>query len=316
MIGPRDVGSRVSVRHRLPSGLLTDVLGHLESWHEGLLVVRRGDGGATQVHERDVVAARVVPPAPPARRPGVPHASQADMQRIANAGWPARETEPLGEWLLRAHGGITGRANSVMAVGDPGMPLPDALDRVVRWYAERALPALVQLPEVDPANAVMERLGWQQQHVTIVQTAPIGQTLDLLPVRGDVTTTVEPVPSPDWLALMHDLDRDDPGGHVAILTGPPVVGFATVRRDGVPVAIGRVSVEGVWAGVTSVDVAEPSRRQGFGQAVMRALLAWAEHQGARAAYLQVRALNEPALALYRRLGFLPHHPYCYRRAAG
>ena len=316
MIGPGDVGSRVSVRHRLPSGRLTDVIGHLESWSEGRLVVRRGDGATTQVDERDVVAGRVVPPAPPARRPGVPHVSPEDMQRIANDGWPARETEPLGDWLLRAHGGITGRANSVMAVGDPRMPLPEALDQVARWYAERALPALAQLPEADPANAVMEELGWQHQHVTIVQTAPVGATLDLLLAREDLTTTVEPVPSPDWLSLMHDLDRDDPDAHVAILTGPPVVGFATVRRDGEPVAIGRVSVEGVWAGVTSVDVAEASRRQGLGRAVMRGLLAWAGDQGARAAYLQVRALNEPALALYRRLGFLAHHPYCYRRAPG
>jgi N-acetylglutamate synthase len=314
MIGPRDVGSRVSVRHRLPSGQLTDVVGRLESWTEGRLLVRRGDGDVTRVAEQDVVAGRVVPPPPPRRRPGVPHVSPADMQRVANAGWPARESEPLGDWLLRAHGGITGRANSVMAVGDPGMPLLEALERVTRWYAERGLPALVQLPEGGPVDADMERAGWAKQHVTIVQTAAIGATLDLIPSRPDLTGEVQPSPSEDWLALMHDLDRDDPEAHVAILTGPPRVGFATVRRDGVPVAIGRVSIEGVWAGVTSVDVVETVRRQGFGQAVMRALLEWAAAQGARATYLQVRALNEAALALYGRLGFVTHHPYCYRRA--
>ena len=316
MLNPRDVGSRVSVRHRLPTGQLTDVVGELASWAEGRLSVRSADGSVVVVDESAVVAGRPVPAAPPPRRPGVPHATPAEMQHIANAGWPARETEPLGDWLLRAHGGITGRANSVMAVGDPGREIPAALQQVHDWYAERGLPALLQLPEADPVNAELEGQGWAQQHVTIVQTAPIAATLDLLLPRPDLAIEVQGSPSSDWLSLMHDLDEADPAAHVAILTGPAQVGFATVRLDGVPVAIGRISIEGPWAGVTSVDVLESRRREGLGGAVMRGLLEWAESAGARAAYLQVRALNEPALALYRRLGFLTHHPYCYRRAPG
>ena len=316
MLSPRDVGARVSVRHRLPTDQLTDVVGELVSWADGRLSVRRGDGSVVEVDESSVVAGRVVPPAPPPRRPGVPHTSPAEMQHIANAGWPARETEPLGDWLLRAHGGITGRANSVMAVGDPGQDIPAALRRVQEWYDERGLPPLLQLPEADPVNGELEQLGWEQQHVTIVQTAPIQSTLDLLPPRPDLRIDVDRTPSSDWLAVMHDLDPDDPAGHVAILTGPAEVGFATIRVDGTPVAIGRVSIEGAWAGVTSVDVVESRRRQGLGGAVMSGLLTWAQERGARAAYLQVRALNEPALALYRSLGFVTHHPYCYRRPGG
>jgi len=302
----------VSVRRRLPDGRSSDVLGDLISWSGGRLIVRRSDGEEVTVDESAVVAGRVVPPPPPPRRPGVPHASAAEMQRIASAGWPAGETEPLGEWLLRAHGGITGRANSVMAVGDPGCELETALERVREWYAERRLPALLQVPEGDPVDRGVAAAGWVQQHVTIVQTAPIPATLDLIPARDDVDADVTSMPSAEWLALMHDLDEQDPDTHIAILTGPPTVGFATVRREGEAVAIGRASIEGPWAGVTSVDVPSAHRRQGLGAAVMRVLLDWAAEHDARAAYLQVRALNQPALALYRRLGFLTHHPYCYR----
>jgi ribosomal protein S18 acetylase RimI-like enzyme len=312
MLNPRDVGARVSLRHRLRDGQLTDVLGELVTWDQGRLTVRRADGTLVEVDEAAVVAGRTVPPAPPRRRPGVPHASAEDMQRIANAGWPARETEALGDWLLRAHGGITGRANSVMAVGDPGADLAAAAARVQSWYAERGLPALLQMPAADPRNEELNRLGWREQHVTIVQTAPIGPTVELIAPRPELAEEVLAEPSADWQGLMHDLDRDDPQAHLAILTGPPVTGFAVVRDQGEPVAIGRVSIEGPWAGVTSVDVAAHRRREGLGLAVMRTLLAWADGQGARAAYLQVRALNEPALALYRRLGFVTHHPYCYR----
>jgi ribosomal protein S18 acetylase RimI-like enzyme len=234
------------------------------------------------------------------------------MQRTANAGWPARDTEPLGDWLLRAHAGITGRANSVMAVGDPGVGLDEALLRIERWYAERALAPLLQLPEPDERNAELERRGWKQLHVTLVQTASVEATLAQLPERPDLRQTVLRRPDGRWLSLMHDLDREDPESHLAILTGPEVVAFVTLLDAEEPVGIGRVSIEGQWAGITSVDVAPDRRREGIGSAVMRALLQWASAEGARAAYLQVRAHNASALALYQRLGFLTHHPYCYR----
>ena len=71
-------------------------------------------GDSTQppadVPEVDVVAAKVVPP----------ELSAEAMQRVAEAGWPPFETAPLGEWTLRASGGLTGRANSVRVAGDPG----------------------------------------------------------------------------------------------------------------------------------------------------------------------------------------------------
>lgn len=318
MFSGRDVGARVSVRRTLPTGQRSDVIGELLSWDDGVLQLRSGDGEIVTVAESAVVAGRVVPPAPPRRPPGVPHVSVEDMQRIANAGWPAREVEEMGDWLLRAHGGITGRANSVMAIGDPGLPLDEALSRIKAWYAERALPPLVQLPEQSALNSELEDRGWHQLHVTIVQTASLAATLALLSERADQSrlhTAVATEPDVTWLSLMHDLDENDPEAHVEILSGPPLVGFATTfdgSRHQEAVGIGRVSIEGQWAGITSVDVAPERRRQGIGSIVMRALLEWAQDHGARAAYLQVRAKNEPALALYRQLGFVPHHPYCYR----
>src|ERR1700753_2875891 len=48
------------------------------------------------------------------------------LDRAAARTWRGTEEEALGGWLLRAAGGFTGRANSVLAVGDPGLPLAAA----------------------------------------------------------------------------------------------------------------------------------------------------------------------------------------------
>lgn len=64
-----DVGSRVVVRRWVADerrGLVpSDVLGTLEAWDEaGMLRVRRRDGEVVEVDERDILAAKTVPPPP------------------------------------------------------------------------------------------------------------------------------------------------------------------------------------------------------------------------------------------------------------
>ena len=62
-VTPADVGSRVTLRRAVPEGV-SDVVGDRLSWADGVLSVRRRDGSVVTVPEGDVVAARVVPPAP------------------------------------------------------------------------------------------------------------------------------------------------------------------------------------------------------------------------------------------------------------
>ncbi|MFC5185431.1 putative acetyltransferase [Actinomadura harenae] len=67
-VTPADVGERVSLRRRLPTGEYSDVVGVLESWSGGVLEVRRRNGELVDVPEGIVVAGKVVPPAPPPKR--------------------------------------------------------------------------------------------------------------------------------------------------------------------------------------------------------------------------------------------------------
>jgi N-acetylglutamate synthase len=78
-LSPTDIGRRVVIRRRLAaesaaSGrpIYGDVLGILESWTDGTILVRRSDGEVIAIADQDVVAGKPIPPAPQRRtgRPG------------------------------------------------------------------------------------------------------------------------------------------------------------------------------------------------------------------------------------------------------
>ncbi|CAM5733398.1 hypothetical protein SFUMM280S_04446 [Streptomyces fumanus] len=92
-----------------------------------MLLITRKNGETVQIAESALVAGKVVPAAP-ARRRG-PAASYEELARITARAWPPVESERLGGWELRAAAGFTRRANSVLPLGDPGMPLDAGADR-------------------------------------------------------------------------------------------------------------------------------------------------------------------------------------------
>lgn len=55
--------------------------------------------------------------------------------------------------------------------------------------------------------------------------------------------------------------------------------------------------------ITNVATREQARRRGYAKAVLAALLDEAKHRGVSAVFLEVRASNAPALALYDAFGF-------------
>ena len=57
--------------------------------------------------------------------------------------------------------------------------------------------------------------------------------------------------------------------------------------------------------VLNIAVAPEYRRQGWGQVLLRALAVQSLAEGAQWVWLEARASNQPALALYRHVGFLP-----------
>lgn len=297
-ITPLDVGYRVTTRRRVAGGSATDVVGDLVRWEDGVLTVRDRDDTEHHLAAADLIAAHVVHARPAPRR-------AQDLERVTARGWPAVETGAAGDWLLRAAGGFTGRANSALAVGDPGVPFADAAERVRAWYAERDLPARAAVVLPSPEDDGFAALGWTPAPSVLVQTA------DVRDVEGPPDVAVEPQPSPEWLARYTARGEVTEAGR-QVLTGGGTVGFA--RIGDAPVAIGRGVVVDGWLGISAIEVDPAYRRRGYARAVTRGLLAWGAGHGAERAYIQVDSRNAAARELYADLGFRTHHRYRYRMA--
>jgi len=275
---------------------MTDLLGVMESWTPTATVVRGEDGTTTEIAVADIVSGKPVPPRPSVRMRVTPE--QACL--MSNASWPAVHTRPLGDWLLRASGGFSARANSVMAVGDPGMPFDEAVAATLDFYAGHGLPPWAQVVVDSDTGSHFADAGWV--------TARPGEADSEFQLASVAQT------SPAWLAT-DTRASSHPEDAVAVLEGPDQVGFASVLDPaGEVVAKGRIAGERDWAGITDVWVSPDHRRRRLGLVVMAALLEWAAERGATTAYLQVRGDNTPGLALYAALGFRTHHTYRYLAA--
>ncbi|MFC7819215.1 GNAT family N-acetyltransferase [Streptomyces sp. NPDC057367] len=310
-----DVGKRVSVRRLNDAGdaaeKFTDTVGVLTSWDDGVLLITRKSGESVRIPESSLVAGRVAPSAP-ARRRG-PAASYEELARIASRAWRPVESEWLGEWELRAAGGFTRRANSVLPLGDPGMPLDEALTAVRRWYGERGLPAYVQTATGAEGTqellcAELERRGWVREVTAEVWTGGLAPVADRAEGAGVVLSRGA---DEAWLSRYQRKGVSDVA--LRVLGSGPSVWFATVPGADSPAAIGRCVVDGRWASFAAVEVDPAQRRRGLATAVMAALARRALDEGASAAWLQVEADNPAARALYTGMGFAAHHAYHHYR---
>lgn len=305
LLGPHVVGRRVVVRRLLrgergPTGgpAFTDVLGTCTAWGEGVCVVE-ADRGRVEIAIADIVSGKPVPPRPSVRHRASPR--EAHLHSLAM--WPDAEQAGLGEWVLRAagrlapdaghpEGRLVARANSVLAMGDPGLPLAEAAGVVGAFYSERHLPVWVQVVVGGDVDEGLSGLGWEVARPgegdTLFQVAGVARVLRLLARSAARQAAAGRAAAP---ALEEDGDR------------------AVARID--ERARARVAVDGDWVGIHDVWVSEPHRRLGLAGVAMLEVLDWAAGRGATTAYLQVRADNPGALALYEQLGFSTHHAYRY-----
>ncbi len=262
------VGTRVSLRYRLPAGSsppLTDVIGHLLETGP-LIRVRTKTGAVVQISPADVVAVKELTTTP------VRTSQIRATEHAAALAWPGLEQHWLHGWLLRAARGHTHRANSAVPLGVEADWA--ALTAIVEWYTERGLMPWLWIP--DRLLRLPEAEAAELETCVMVRDLPAGEP--------DAAVTLTPRPDERWLRLYR---RDIPVDVLtAVVDGDAV--FATYADAGV----GRAAVTGGpdgtrWVGLSAVRVSDRQRRRGHARRLCSALLACGAERGATRAYVQV-----------------------------
>ncbi len=288
MVNLPEVGTRVSLRYRLPPGSKpphSDVVGHLLDTGPTVRVRnRRGD--IVDVAAQDVLAVRIVPEVT------VRTSEIRNLEHAAALGWPGTEHEWLQGWFVRAGRGSTRRANSAVPLHFTShAEILAAAD----WYAARGLPALVSAPD----RLFRIPIGIATDAETLVLATAITEDLPETP-----SVSVSARPGDSWLRLYRRKVPVDVLG--AVVDGE--VGFGELGGSAVARLAVTESPDGTrWAGLSAVQVAEAARRRGLARGLCAGLLAWGRQRGATRAYVQVEADNSAARALFESMGFWVHH---------
>jgi ribosomal protein S18 acetylase RimI-like enzyme len=237
-----------------------------------------------------------------------------DLEERAAAAWPGLAAVEVDGWVARFAEGYTRRANSVLVLREGTRGLGEKIEECERLYAERGQRCTFKLTALDgELDGLLARRGYRHEAESIVQTAELGES----PVSAEGLFVAER-PDERWLAecarLTGVAERHVTTMRRVLESIAPARRFGLLEVDGETAAMGLATVDRGWVGLFDVVTAPERRGQGHATRLLQTLLGWAVEEGAARAYLQVMADNEPALGLYRKLGFSEVYRYWYRVA--
>ncbi len=241
------------------------------------------------------------------------------IEELAANAWPALINQHVDGWRFRFQYDVTRRANSVLPNGAGKLSLQEKISLAESFYRHKHLPVRFQMcvaAQPVELDQTLAKRGYRATAHTSVQTIDMDQLLKQ--TDGYDTPQIEINDSFDdqWLNLYCPVEKF--GEHQQqmrknILSRiAPVTGYALLKINKQPAAIGVGVVERDWLGLFGMFTADHYRRQQAATQILRALALWGQQQGAVQSYLQVMQDNLAATSLYQRVGFETLYDYHYR----
>ena len=240
------------------------------------------------------------------------------LEAVSFRSWPASSVEYDGTWALRLTAGHPSkRINSVNPLDRADhSDLERRISRAARRFHSFGRPLVFRQSPLAPPELdnILDARGWRRFDETIVMTrdltnADLSGTLDQVPLK-DVGRWI------DQCIVMESFDGEvKPGLSEIIGNVQGEVGlFLSEDTSGNPLAAAMAVRFGDLIGLFEIVSNPNMRRQGFARRIMHTAMLWGLENGAKRAWLQVVAANEPAVELYQSEGFQQAYRYAYRIA--
>jgi ribosomal protein S18 acetylase RimI-like enzyme len=238
------------------------------------------------------------------------------LEEVALNAYPAPRQIIYDGWLLRFTGGPSKRVNSVNVLYPSALPFDEKIAYCKRVFDEQGMPTIFRLldPFTPPGlpNALVSE-GFFFFDPTYV----LGQRISGGMQGNFEDGVVRQMGLDEWLVLRAEFGQK-PIEKIRYLKTileimvPEKVLVGCFVGDRA-VACGMAVIEEEMLGYFSIYTHPDQRRKGYARAVMGALTGWGVVRGASFGYLQVEGDNDPALALYRGMGFETCYRYVYWR---
>jgi N-acetylglutamate synthase len=237
------------------------------------------------------------------------------MEELSLNAWTSLQTMLYDGWIIRFANGYTKRANSVNPLYRSRLGIDKKLRFCENLYQEKNLPVVFKLtPAIHPSN-LDDRLGesgYQKDSPTSVQTLD----LEAIHFQASSKTEIQESLSHEWLenfyamSAVSELHRQTLREILSNIV--PRHCFVSLRFNYRVIACGLGVLQAGYLGLFDIVTDKDFRRRGYGQQVVKSILAWGRENKAKTAYLQVMLDNTPALHLYSKLGFMEQYQYWYR----
>jgi GNAT superfamily N-acetyltransferase len=298
------IGKRLTIRLHEASGGYRDIVGILESPS----TLRHKDGREITFSQNEIAIYREIIPHSESAGKGAPLSIRIiELEKLLNSTWSATEQIMHGQWLFRASGKYTMRANSVLPQGAPPFGKPEkeineAIKDVITFYSERDLEPIfhLPLPLYEELFNYLIAHGWREKLRAQVQVIDI----PVSEIDSDLVLEVSATCNSEWLLVQGDEKLLDIMDKTQAL-------YYILKKQDTAVAVLRAGISDDWAVISRLFVKPEYRGNKFSQELMHLVFRDLRSAGITKAALQVDLSNEAAMALYKGLGFRKHHEYSY-----
>jgi ribosomal protein S18 acetylase RimI-like enzyme len=238
------------------------------------------------------------------------------LEELAMNAWPSIQTGFYDGWIIRMANGYTKRANSISPLYPSKIKINEKIAYCEKIFAAHKLPVvykLVDCAEHRPLDRRLDRLGYEKIDITSVQVCgrlkPAAGKIRGIKIEDDFTGS--------WIQGLLNCNkiRQSQAETIMLMLNNILAKKIVVykREKDLIIGCGYGVLENGFVGLFDIIVREDMRGRGYGEEIVRSLLAAAKDAGAKKAYLQVVDTNDTAKKLYAKLGFTESYTYWYRR---